>query len=184
MSHLFLTSWLALAVVFAAAVVDLRTRHIPNWLLGWGSALILPAQLALSLNLAQQPLLQAMLVHTLQLILGGLLCALVPLLLFRLGAMGGGDVKLLAFVGAVTGPACGIQVVLWSFVLMAVYALGYTLLQRKLAGFTRNLGAVFARPFNRLRLANDSEALLTGLPFGPAVFAAMCLQKMVEHGWL
>jgi Flp pilus assembly protein protease CpaA len=46
-------------------------------------------------------------------------CGAVPLLLFRLKAIGGGDVKLLATVGAQLGPLLGLELSFAAFVVAA-----------------------------------------------------------------
>lgn len=55
----------------------------------------------------------------------GLLVGMVPfLLLYLIGGMGAGDVKLMAGLGAWLGPALTLQVVLISWLAAGVYALG------------------------------------------------------------
>jgi prepilin peptidase CpaA len=101
-----------ITIAAAAAVTDARTGLIPNWL-------TLP------------PLCAAPLFHLLQQGAGGLLfalagalvCGFVPYLLFRAGSMGGGDVKLLAALGALGGPQMGLEVQLIGMSFAAVYAL-------------------------------------------------------------
>lgn len=56
--------------------------------------------------------------------LGGVaVCALPALVLFRLGGMGGGDVKLLAAVGAVAGWPAAAEILLLTFVFAGLVAL-------------------------------------------------------------
>lgn len=75
-----------------AAAIDARSRRIPNWLT---FGLILSG-----LAHAMAPLGAGIV-----LALGGLFAgAAIPLMLFGIGALGGGDVKLLAGVGAWLGP--------------------------------------------------------------------------------
>lgn len=52
---------------------------------------------------------------------GAVLCAIVPLLLFSRGAMGGGDVKLFAAIGAGAGPFLGMEVQFVAYVAAALY---------------------------------------------------------------
>lgn len=83
---------LALGVAIAAAVTDWRRGKIPNWL-------TLPplfvAPLGYGLALGAEPALRS--------VWAAALSGFVPYLLFRRGVMGGGDVKLLAALGAMTG---------------------------------------------------------------------------------
>ena len=80
-------------LALAAGAYDLRFRRIPNWLTASGFCL----GLALHGWLEGWPGLQ-------QAILGAGLGLAVYFVLFALRAMGGGDVKLMAAVGAIVGP--------------------------------------------------------------------------------
>lgn len=56
--------------------------------------------------------------------LGLAVCGLVMVVCFALFRVGGGDVKLLAMLGAFLGPERGIEALLWTFVIGAAWALG------------------------------------------------------------
>lgn len=107
-----------LIVTGAAAISDARSGRIPN-------VLTLPL------------LLGALLVHLLwggptELLasFGGIVvCGIIPLFLFRRGAMGGGDLKLLAAIGAALGPAQGLEVQAMAYVAAALYS-GIILVRR------------------------------------------------------
>lgn len=100
-----------LTIAGAACVTDLRTRRIPN-VLTFGAALAgLVFQFATG---GVEALGQAA--------LGWLLGALVFLLPFALGGLGGGDVKLLAALGAWLGPADALWLVLYTGVAGGVMA--------------------------------------------------------------
>jgi prepilin peptidase CpaA len=100
-----------LTIAGAACVTDLRTRRIPN-VLTFGAALAgLVFQFATG---GVEGLGQAA--------LGWLLGALVFLLPFALGGLGGGDVKLLAALGAWLGPADALWLVLYTGVAGGVMA--------------------------------------------------------------
>src|SRR5689334_15346698 len=93
---------LACAATLAAAGTDSRTGRIPNWL----TLPLLPAGLALGF-------VEAGLLGLGSAALGCVLCFAVPfgLLHFSRGkAIGGGDVKLFAGLGALLGPGAGLQV--------------------------------------------------------------------------
>jgi prepilin peptidase CpaA len=101
-----------LGVTAASAVTDARTGRIPN-------ALTLPA-LASGLATA---LWQRGAVGLVGAVVGALACAVVPGVLFSRGAMGGGDVKLLAAAGALVGPVVGLEVQCTAYVATALYVL-------------------------------------------------------------
>ena len=101
------------ALTLAAAWTDARAGRIPN-------ALTLPV-----LGLA--PLVAAALAGLPAAggALGGIIaCAAAPWLLHRLGACGGGDGKLLAAAGALSGVHIGLEIELVAFVLATLYGLG------------------------------------------------------------
>ncbi len=103
-----------LCLVGIAAVTDVRNGTIPNWL-------TLP------------PLVFAPIAHgmvdgvrgVLSSVLGILVCALVPLLVFYRGGMAGGDVKLFAALGAVAGLYLGLEAQFLSLVAASIYAIGH-----------------------------------------------------------
>jgi prepilin peptidase CpaA len=76
-----------------ATVVDVRTRRIPNWLTG-----------ALLLSGLAQSFFASRTVMPLQSLLGLLTGLGLTIVLFALRAVGGGDVKLMAALGAWLGP--------------------------------------------------------------------------------
>jgi len=112
-SPLWIAKVVALGVAWIAAVSDVRTETIPNWL-------TLPTLVVapLAWGLALGPL------ATAEAVTGAFLCGLVPYLLFRVSGGGGGDVKLFAALGAVVGPGHGLEIELLGFLVAALYALG------------------------------------------------------------
>ncbi len=108
-----------LAMLLIAAVLDLRLRRIPNWL-------TLPLMLA---GLAQSCT-GAATVMPLASLLGLLLGGGLSLPMFVMGVRGGGDVKLLAAVGAWLGP----QGVLLVYLVAAVAGMLLVLLQCLIQG--------------------------------------------------
>jgi prepilin peptidase CpaA len=87
--------WLAAALGVIASVTDLRMRQIPNWLTASGAI----AGILCGASMGWRGLGLA--------VAGGTAGFLLLLPLHWLGALGGGDVKLMAAFGTLLGP-CGI----------------------------------------------------------------------------
>src|SRR3954466_13569304 len=116
-----------LGLLMAAAVVDWRHRLIPNWITfpllaagliaSWtGSGIVSPAQAAVGLFVGFS----------------------IPFVLFAIGAMGPGDVKLLAGVGAWLGPVASIKVYLAGCIVGLVIVLVQSAWQGRLTTLFRN----------------------------------------------
>jgi prepilin peptidase CpaA len=103
----------ASAVAALAAVIDLKTRHIHDGLTLGALLLGVVARVALG---AVRAGLHGVWVGGLIALGGVILCAVVPFLLCRYAGMGGGDLKLLAAVGALCGPVWGMQAEFYAFV--------------------------------------------------------------------
>jgi prepilin peptidase CpaA len=167
-----------------AAIIDYRSGHIPNWLVVAGSLVgpLLSAGVG-ALAAPADARLSAALIALGSSILGLVLCALVPLVLFRVGATGGGDVKLLAAIGAIAGPALGLQIELCAFILTALYAPLRLAYEGQLLRLLGNTAALAINPFlPRERRRPVPEALLTSVPFGPAIFCATLLLAVATRG--
>jgi prepilin peptidase CpaA len=94
---------LAVLVVLAwAAWVDLRTREVPNWI---PLSLTVVAACAVAFGWTSR--------SWSDLAVGSLIGFSVPAVLYFLGAMGGGDVKLLGALGALLGPVGTLNALVW-----------------------------------------------------------------------
>lgn len=160
---------LALGASAAAAITDLRTGHIPN-------ALTLPL-------LALGPAVAAFEAHArggsigpavLASLLGVLVCGAVPYLLFRLGGMFGGDVKLLAGLGAVLGPMVGLEAELDAFVAAALFALGRMAFRGQLVAVLGRSARLAMRAVYK-ESERVPEELMTVMRFGPAAFVGVAV---------
>jgi prepilin peptidase CpaA len=116
---------LALALSGVAAVYDLRVRRIPSWLtlpaIATGPALHVALAFRMHAHGAlglSGPTLGASLS-----LVGAFACAVVPLCMWRMGLMGGGDWKLLASSGALLGAPVGIRVELVALLLAGYFGL-------------------------------------------------------------
>ena len=157
----------ALAIAAGAAFTDARTGHIPN-------ALTLPpiVMAPVFYLVAFGPRMAAMSA------LSALLCAFVPYLMFRKGAAGGGDVKLLAALGATAGASFGIETQLFGFAIAAVASLVLLAYRGRLLATLANALSLAINPIlpKRYRRVPTHESMSTvrmGIPFFVgALFAA------------
>lgn len=168
---------LAALVAFAAlaAYVDLRKGRISNKLVLAGCLVALATNLAFRLQYAPtySSALTSLLAHA---ALGVAACGLTPSLLWYCGALGGGDVKLLAVVGLFMGPVVGSELNLYAFVLAAFYALSKLVWRGVLLrSLKHSLLPFFNMMRPRERRAQLPADLALTLRFAPAVFAASCL---------
>jgi len=117
-----------LALVFWAAIQDVRTRKIRNWLtlcLAWGGIVSSFAGGGAGVTPLQSAL--------------GLLAGFsLPFVLFAMGALGGGDVKLFAGVGAWLGPLAVVQVFVVAALVGLAIVLSQSIAQRRLQTLMRN----------------------------------------------
>jgi prepilin peptidase CpaA len=163
----------------AAAFADFRTGHIPNPVVAVGAALGVALQIAVGVRdaLVNGGSVASALASAVGMAaLGIVLCAMVPLVLYRVGGMGGGDVKLLGAIGAVCGPMLGLEIEMTAFVVAMLYAgcrLAYRGQLLRLLGNSLALATNPVRPKEKQRAV--PEELMTSLRFAPAVFAATVL---------
>jgi prepilin peptidase CpaA len=162
---LAMITWtLALAVVACgiAAVTDLRSRTIPNWL-------TIPIMLS------------GLLLHAAREGLGGLLLACLGLLvcfcplylLYARGAVGGGDVKLLAGLGALLGARDGLELELTAFTLVAGYALFVCAWRGRVLALLRASARASLHVISPGRFAAPTRGEGMELPMGLSIFAAV-----------
>ncbi|MCU0248107.1 MAG: A24 family peptidase [Bryobacter sp.] len=121
---------LALLTLVAAAL-DVHSRRIPNWLTATGLVAGLAVQFFLS---------GAVGLRTAALGFG--LAVLIYIPLFALRAMGGGDVKLMAALGALLGPERWFAVFLLTAILGGILALAVVFTKGRVAQTVSNLGSL------------------------------------------
>jgi prepilin peptidase CpaA len=158
-----------LGMLTVAAVIDVRSRRVPNWL---------------TLGLAIAGLIQAGLMGN-GLGWAGSVRGLsvgfaVPFIFFAINALGAGDVKLLAAVGAWVGAKPILLIMLAAAVLGGVVALIQSILQRRLALVLGNTALLAAnllsiRRFGIAKVAamgREKPSLENTIPYGVAISAA------------
>ncbi|PWF55186.1 A24 family peptidase [Massilia glaciei] len=153
-----------LALVTAAGVQDLLQRRIANRLVGIFSLL------ALGLHLAAGGFAAAWSNWACGAATG--LALFLPLYMLR--GMAGGDVKLMAAVGAFAGPALALKIALATFCIGGVMALVIVLARGRVRDLLTNLAALLRPLF--MRLAGMSSAIeplpaasVGNMPYGLAI---------------
>jgi prepilin peptidase CpaA len=170
---------LALATSGVAAVLDARNGQIPNWLSMGSLATACLAHLvagASSVGLGEG------LSEAGWSILGVLACGVVPLLLWRQGAFGGGDVKMLGALGAMLLPSRGIEAEFLALLVAAIVAPARLAWEGRLLRVLANAVSLAANPLlppSRRRAV--APEMLTSVRFGPALFAGVALFALTHR---
>ena len=114
-------------------------------------------------------------------VFGLLSCFAIMLICFVLFQVGGGDVKLLAMVGAFFGPQLGIEALLWTFVLGGASAL-IILIWR--IGFLKLIKRIWHQLMVRLGVGNwdplseeEVKQMGSGLYLAPSTLMAVAIVK-------
>lgn len=176
MNETLLAHALLLLIAGCAAVTDLRSGQIPNWI-------TLPPLLAAPLVYLAIGGPRALLAS----LFGALVCGAVPALVFFVSpaGMGGGDVKLLAAIGALAGAYLGIEIELYSFLAISGYALLLLAWRGQLRSALRNSAVTFLNLFlprdRRRPIATES---MTTLRLGGAILAASVYCLSLQHAEL
>ena len=166
------TQMLAIASLgcLIAAVEDVRTGHIPNWLTFGLLSVGGMTQVWLS-HLAYPKLNTLLFVGSA--LIGVVFSGLVPFLLWKKNALGGGDLKLFAALGALLGPLLGMQLQLYAFLIALVLAPAKLAYEGKLIATLKNAGTLVINPLRRKeRRVVLPSAALSEYRFGPAIFLA------------
>ena len=121
----------ALVLAVFAAALDLRQRRIPNWLTYPG---ILAGFGLRAAFFGWKGLLSAL--------VGCLLAGGIMLIFYAVQAMGAGDVKLLAAIGALTGPRQTTGVLLATAIFGGILAIVYAVSKGRMVSTLKNVGSV------------------------------------------
>lgn len=173
------------ALLALAVSSDLRSRRIPNLLvlLGALAALALHALLPAGDGLFRQPF--GALGFTGALAGLGLgLAVLLPL--YMLGAMGAGDAKLMAMVGAFLGPQAVLDAALLTLLAGGVLSLAVALWSGTLISVTHNVYQLLLQALLRVRTGGgasiEAPPATTGqLPYAIAIAAGTVLQLALQQ---
>ena len=167
--------FLALTLALVGAIIDTQQHRIPNWLTYPGLVLGLGLR---SLLFGWKGLLSSL--------AGCLLAGGVMFLFYVVRAMGAGDVKLMAAIGALVGPSEATAVLLATAIFGGVLAIAYALYRRRMIATLKNVGSVLrfhawagAQAHPELNLDNPSALRM---PYGVAI-ALGTLYAFVAVWW-
>ncbi len=121
---MMLVTTVLLGFVAVATVTDLRQHKIYNWTTYPGMLIAIAfnalGDLLLGLGFSNEATLSALgYIGLQQSLFGWAVCGFLMVVGFVMLHVRGGDVKLIAMVGAMVGPELGIVILLWTFVLAA-----------------------------------------------------------------
>ncbi|MDB4942699.1 MAG: hypothetical protein JWP97_2233 [Labilithrix sp.] len=172
--HSHVVFFVAIAVAAIAAITDWRRGEIPNWL-SYG-ALALGPVLHVGRMLAAHETMESALSEGGFSIVGALVCALVPALLYRQGAIGGGDLKLLAALGALLQTMNGVEAQMYGFFAAALIAPARLAYEGKLVDTLRNAFTILANMFTpKAKQKPVEETALSWFRLGPPLLFGVAL---------
>lgn len=155
------------AGLLVATVIDLRTRRIPN--------VLTASMAALGLGLAAAGANE----NTIGASLAGLVFGLLLMLPgYALGATGAGDVKLMAAVGAILGPALVLLAFICTSIAGGVLALVIAVRRKRLAATLAQTGRLVSAPGaapTEIRAAGAASRFA----YGPAIAAGTMLAVII-----
>jgi prepilin peptidase CpaA len=168
----------ALVVAGAAAWTDARTGHIPNRLTYGALLIAVLAHLAAGWRSGGAQAGFADLGWSLG---GAVFCCIVPGFMYWRGAIGGGDLKLFAALGALCMPMIGIEAETYTFVAAALIApakLAYKGVLLQTLGRSLQLAA---NPFRKAEKRREVPAeLMTWFRLGPAIFIGTAVTVLLH----
>jgi prepilin peptidase CpaA len=166
---------LAMVVIAAiAAFTDWRTGEIPNWLT---MPVIVLAPLVYFLLLGRPGLIGSL--------IGIGSCGLVPYVMFRQNAIGGGDVKLFAALGALGGLSLGIEAQLLGLTTGVVFAVFALARKRQLFDLLANTLRLASNPLlPKVKRRPVEPTAMHSLRLGLPILIGTVLAVMAQHGRL
>ncbi len=176
-----LMTLLLLGFVLWATVTDLLRHKIYNWTTYAGIVTAVASSVAGALLFGEERIQNLGLIPLSECLLGFLICGFVMLFCFVTFKVGGGDVKLIAMLGAFLGPEQGVMAMLWTFVLGACMCLIMLVWRagpvRTFALASRRIACVFA-PMVFRPLTNEERILLQPTLFlAPSALLAVVIVR-------
>jgi prepilin peptidase CpaA len=171
---------IALVVSAVAAIWDMRTGRMPNWLTLGGIAAGVFGHLVQSWLAGG---FRAGLTSAAWSIGGAVFCALAPLVLYWKGGMGGGDLKLFAAIGALCHPMLGIECQVYALAVAALLAPARLAYDGRLFAVLAGSLALLVNPLlPRARRRGVPPEMLTWFRLGPAIFGGTLL-TLLAHAY-
>ena len=155
------------AGALAATIVDLRSRRIPN--------LLTAGMAGVGIGLAASGISGLTLAASLFGIVLGLALMMPGHLL---GATGAGDVKLMAAVGAIVGPAIVVSAFLFSAIAGGVLAIAVAIRRRRLSATLAGTGRMIAAP-TEARQEIRAATAANRFAYGPAIAAGSVIAALL-----
>ena len=164
----------AVVITAVAAWTDWRTGEIPNWLT-FGALAIAPfAHIARAL--AQGADKNTALLEGGTSLFGAIMCAIVPLLLYSKGAIGGGDLKLFAAIGALCQVMLGVEAEMYGFFAAALIAPARLAYEGKLLRTLKNAFGLMVNPFMpKNKKVTIEQEMMSWFRMGPAILVGMVI---------
>ena len=170
-----------IVVAWVAAVCDLLSRRIPNWLtyptliggVGWAFA-------------------TRGFVGVGDAVLGGLLAALPYVLLFLFAGGGAGDAKMMAAIGSWLGVLMAAGALLAVAIVGGLLAVTFAVLARRWRQAAHNLGGItrtFALAVQARQSMSQTRQMMPRtsgfqtMPYGVAIYAGVCVAALGAYLW-
>ena len=177
MSYFLLFATIVAAV---SAWTDLKTGHIPNWVTLPALACGIVGHVALGWYVAGW---RVGLWEGVTALAGAVLCGIAPAIMFWKGAMGGGDLKLFAALGALCQPMIGIEMEMYAFVVAALVAPARLAYEGRLFAVLKNTASLLLNPLRPREARREvPPEMMTWFRLGPAVFVGS-VAALVAHSY-
>ena len=164
----------AIAVAALAALSDWRRGEIPNWLT-YGALAAGPV-LHVGRMLSAHNSVESAVTEGGYSLLGALVAVIVPAMLYRQGAIGGGDLKLLAALGAILQTTLGIEAEMYGFFAAALFAPARLAYEGKLVVTVKNSITILVNMFlPKSKQRHVEETALSWFRLGPPLFFGVLL---------
>jgi prepilin peptidase CpaA len=171
----------AVAVAAVAAYSDFRTGTIPNWITY--PALVIGPIAHAALFSMKGGSSDLALFEGAYSIGGAVVCAIVPVILYRQNALGGGDLKLFAALGAICQPNIGVEIQMYAFIAATVIAPARLAYEGKLFQTVKNAGTLIANMLRpKEKRESVDESAMSWFRMGPAVLVGTLLAAFLHRG--